>query len=348
MGQDVTLFPTYSSKENRATNYTMMIFKMLYQHDVDLFRELFISLTNEEIGNRLGVNIRQQVKKNSSIPDGLISQNSFAGYIETKIGENFDCEQINRHIKSLKDNKASIKFLILLGNLEKDKYEINEICSNYEDSKEIIFFIQSFENVLNSLNEIISENQFDIPINLRNAIKEYEIFLDIEGLLPSWKKIIDVVNCSGSFDEVKYHNIYVCPNSGGSYSHRRAKYFGAYSDKKIKIISEIEAIIEFDENGNENFKWINSDRNQKDILDESKGNYEKSRTISPKNCQVFLLNDNFDVDFIKDTSGGMFGSKFYVFLKNTAIDKSSELAEKVNRKNWSDVIKLNEGRYTIL
>lgn len=348
MGQDVTLFPVYITKENRATNYTMLIFKMLYDYDVDLFRELIISLTNEEIGSKIGVSLRQQIKAKTSVPDGLIFQESIAGTIETKVGDNFDCNQIQEHIKGLKDIKANFKFLILLGNLKEDKLDISKICPDLKEEEDILIIIQTFENILNTLNEILLKNQYSIPEHLQKAIKEYEIFLDLEKLLPTWKTLLDIVNCGRSINVVENHKIYACPNSGGPYSHRRAKYFGAYNDKGVKLIAEIEAVVEFDGEESPTIIWNNSTRKKNDLVEDAKTRFNLSSGGNPKNSKVFLLKDTEKVNFKKDTSGGMFGSKFYVFIKNKAIDKVSELKEVIDNKNWSDVIKIVDGQSSIL
>lgn len=348
MGKEITFFPSYSTKENRATNYTMLVFKMLYEFDTNLFKEFFISIAGDEIGSKIGLVFKQQEKKESSIPDGLISQVGILGYIESKVGKSFNCNQINSHLESLKNAKnVSFKFLVLLGNLEKNENSLIENC-NIENDKSISIIFTSYNDILASLKNIIDKYNSKLPFFWENLIDEYEIFLDTEDLLPNWENILDVVSCSGSYDEVNKFNIYVCPNEGSSYSHKRAKYFGAYTDKNIKLVSEIEAIIKFDENEESKVKWINSDRKKNEIIDDAIKRFNKSKNLKPKDCQIFLLKDPFNVNFIKDSPGGMQHSKYYVNIKNANLKNSKLLAEYVNNKKQSDVIKIVDGKFTIL
>lgn len=48
----------------------------------------------------------------------------------------------------------------------------------------------------------------------------------------NWVYLLDVVNCAGSIKRVE-KGAYTCPDEGRAYKHRRAKYFGAYADKKV-------------------------------------------------------------------------------------------------------------------
>ena len=47
-----------------------------------------------------------------------------------------------------------------------------------------------------------------------------------------WEHLLDVVNCSRSMGRIG-KGVYTCPDTGGNYMHRRAKYLGAYQDKSV-------------------------------------------------------------------------------------------------------------------
>ena len=84
MSHSITLFSGYSQKENRTTNYCLLMLKMVYEENPKFLAEVLTSLVGEELGERIGVKFQQQAKKTSSVPDGLILQPAFTIYIETK------------------------------------------------------------------------------------------------------------------------------------------------------------------------------------------------------------------------------------------------------------------------
>jgi hypothetical protein len=50
---------------------------MLYEENPKFLAEVMSTLVGEDLGERIGVNFRQQEHKDSSVPDGLILQSAF-------------------------------------------------------------------------------------------------------------------------------------------------------------------------------------------------------------------------------------------------------------------------------
>src|SRR6185437_2969755 len=118
MGSDITLFSGYSQKENRTTNYCLLVLKMLYEENPKFLGEVLSNLIDEELADVVGVLFRQQVKKKTSTPDGLIMQRAFTVYIETKNFDWFYDAQLERHLEALEADGPGAKTLIALGNFE--------------------------------------------------------------------------------------------------------------------------------------------------------------------------------------------------------------------------------------
>lgn len=77
MSTPISLFSGYSQRENRTTNYCLLLLKMLYEENPKFLAEVMSTLVGEDLGERIGVNFRQQEHKDSSVPDGLILQSAF-------------------------------------------------------------------------------------------------------------------------------------------------------------------------------------------------------------------------------------------------------------------------------
>lgn len=332
MGKPLTFFSNYNSIENRTTNYTLLLLKLIYEDNPTNFGYLLSTLTNEEIGSMVGVKFFQQEKKNRSIPDGIIIQKSFSIFIETKNFDWFYDAQIENHLQALNDESSSVKILIALSNFEStdfskfDKIE-KIITTNYKN--QLSFKALSFEDFIIAL-----ESDF-IPSKFKEQISEYRDYLNENNLLPTWKKKLDVINCAGIPKEILDGNVYLCPAIGSSYSHQRCKYFGMYIDKTVKIISEIRAVIDVNEPDSINTKWINNGENKKDL---EKLALDKVNFFRPNEfpVRVFLLGQLFECNFIKDSPGGIQYSKTYFDISKLKFEDTSELANILTSKKWSD------------
>lgn len=149
------------------------------------------------------------------------------------------------------------------------------------------------------------------------------------------EEILDIINCSEWWFEVITHKVYTCPIEGSSYQHKNCKYFGLYRNKSVMAIGEIEAIIDVYSESKTEIYWINESQNTKDYITRA---IEKAILLRSERLpqRIFLLGALAKTDFIKDSKGGMFGSKIYLNVKDLGVINSKELAVKLNGKKWSD------------
>lgn len=332
MSRMVSLFPRYSQKENRTTNYCLLVLRMLYEENPKLLGETLSSLIDPEIGDKVGVVFRQQEKAGASVLDGVILQEPIAIYIETKNFDWFYDKQLSNHLEAL--GKASgVKVLLALSNFE-DKGEarfahIQQLCAEkYKET--IIFKAATFQEFVDSIEtEHLSKN-------LTDTITEFRDYLDAENLLPTWKKLLDVVNCAGRPNEITHDNVYFCPATGGAYNHARCKYFGMYRNKRVEHIAIIRAVIDVEGPEQTTVKWINVDEPSESL---SKDAIDKVKKLRPSEYpkRVFLLEEGSATNFIKDTSGGMYTSKQYFNIERMGAGDSKDLANKLDGKTWSEL-----------
>jgi hypothetical protein len=129
---------------------------------------------------------------------------------------------------------------------------------------------------------------------------------------------------------------YACPNTGGSYRHKRAKYFGAYANKNVSKIFEIKAVVIISPNSDEDLLvWCNDDTTKEDVIINDARKKLDSTTLQ-ESYQVFLLENGRDIEFKKDSKGGLFGSKIYFNDIAKDCKDITELAKKLNGKVWSN------------
>lgn len=334
MGREISLFADYHQKENSLTNYCGLLMKMLYEDSPRKFEELLATLLKTDTNIIVGPSFTQQTKKENSIPDLAITQKSFSVFFETKTTDWFYEDQINRHIAGF-NQTADDKILFLLSNFENDNLE-EQFEKQIEEAKKNKIILQpiTFEDFVGSLEQVCNSDY------LKSLLDEFKLYLDRNNYLPKWKYLLDVVSCSGTLKEIE-QGVYMCPDTGGAYSHRRAKYFGAYSSKKVSNIFEITAIVVIDKNlGDAKIKWRNKEIKKETLIEQARQKLQNWQWRIDENksvpLQVFLLDNRQETNFLKETSGGMLQSKKYFW--DIAIDckNSQELAEKLRDKDWGD------------
>lgn len=338
---EVGFFPKYEQKENRVTNYTLLLFKQIYNENPTLFQEFIENLLADECKDiNVGVEFSQQegfnCEKGKSIIDGVIRQVPFEIFIETKNTDWFYENQLERHINNLMQQQGQKIFLALanfdgLANEQKLFEELKHIYSN----EKLIIKNLEFEELKFALDKIAADIKSEI---LSTMIEEYEQFLSDSDLLPTWKYRLDVVNCAKSKEDVMCRQLYLCPEARGAYKHARAKYFGIYENKNVNCIAEIKAVCtyDYDEQTKQTqiaVSWFDRDNyKEEDILKEAK---EKSQYCCGEPRQMFLLtNFKENINFKKDSAGGMFGSKIY-FNFDSNIKNIDDLTTAIRNQNWS-------------
>jgi hypothetical protein len=329
MSGNISLFSGYNSPENRTTNYCLLVLKTLYEENPKYLAEVFRALLGENFGGLVGVDFRQQQKKKSSVPDGLVGQSAFTIYIEAKRGDQFHLKQLKSHLKGLSLEPGGAKRLIALGNFDSlDCFdEIKTLCVK-KYSKTIEFAAVSFEDFISAC-----ENLEGLPKNLGDMLEDFRLYLTQEELLSSWERLLDVVNCAGEPQEVVEGNVYLCPATDGAYNHLRTKYFGMYRNKKVERVALIEAVIDLESRKVATIRWKNVKGEDADFIARAREKLNSWRK-NDYPTRVFILSPLEETAFLKMTKGGMYGTKRYFDIGDLNATDAKELAAKLHNRTW--------------
>ncbi len=220
--------------------------------------------------------------------------------------------------------------LLALGNfeaLEEDRFtKIESLCKEKFDGR-IHFAAVTFEDFIAAI------PRKSVSKNLADTITDFEGYLDENNLLPRWRTRLDVVNCSGRPAEVLEENVYICPARGGPYSHSRAMYFGMYSQKAVRRVATIEAVVVVHDHEDAELRWRNVATSKQELIDLAQ---QKARRLRPKggSMNVFLLGLLHGTSFVKASKGGMQASKRYFNVEDHAPASAGDLAEKLRGLTW--------------
>jgi len=327
MSRPISLFSGYDQAENRATNYTTLLLKMLYEASPAFLGDALDALTGGALAGRVGVRFSQQQRFARSVPDAVIAQSAFTLFVETKTSDWFYDDQLRRHLEGLRDLPGD-KVLVALSNFEDDQPNRFE----HLESSDLKIVATSFETFADAL-----LNLPGLPRPLLDTVQEYRAYLDESGFLPRWRTQLDACNCAGKREEQMEHGTYLCPASGGAYSHTRSRFFGAYWDKAVRLIADLRAIVVVDVDGGGSVQFANVDTPHDDLVQEALGKKAATRPDIDYAVRVFLLGPLHKTDFQKDTPRGMMGSKQYFDLDAYGladVKDAAELAERLRGKAW--------------
>lgn len=336
-GREISLFSGYNQKENRHTNYCLLLLKQLYEENPRFLAEALDGITGGEGDSVIGVQFRQQEQHSGTIPDGVIKQQPFTLFVETKNFDWFYDDQLESHLDALDAEYVGQKVLIALSKFEdghENKFEAVEALCRDKYGGRVVFSALSFEEFLESVRIA------GLPKNLQDTIDELETYMDGENLLPDWKHKLDVCNCADNIQEQYDYNVYICPATGGSYSHKRCRYFGAYNNKHAQVVAEILGVVDLDSQDPEeaDIRWNNSDSlSDEELAAEAVGRKYASRPNRTENARVFVLGELYDTAFKKDSKGGMIGSKRYFDVEELNVDTAAELADALDGMGWSEL-----------
>lgn len=325
------------------TNYCGLILRLLYDESPRRFEALIKDISEGIFPIRTGPIFAQQHKLTESTPDLFIHQRAFSLLVETKLHDWFHRSQIQRHINGLKQFGGQA-LLLALSNFESDQYQ-RQFSERFQEdiaaakSAAIHVVALSFEDLLRCLRSLPPPRRF------RETLREFGRYLDGQGLLPRWRSLLDVVSCRQTPKEIAL-GAYICPDLGGSYSHRRAKYLGTYTgNRRVSAIHEIKGLVVLaTKAGGYHVRWKNVEVENSLLIREAERVFAgceswRCQENEAHALQFFLLGPGIPTDFKKETPGGMVHSKIY--FRNIAKDvrDAQELATKLNGKKWGDFLK---------
>ncbi|XWW44463.1 hypothetical protein JYG30_17040 [Fibrella sp. USSR17] len=297
--------------------------KLIYEESPRRFGILLDKLIagNGEI--IVGPTFEQQRKYGQSVPDLVITQQAFTIAFETKITDWFYSEQIIRHTRELKKNDGTL-ILFLLGNFESDPLERFHAEVIQAATDKIHVAAITYETLLSAFEAACTTDY------LTGLLGEFRTFLDSENLLPTWKYLMDVVNCGNTLHEIDA-GAYMCPDTGGPYNHKRARILGAYANKQVSQLFNIDAVVVVGVDQEVvKVKWINQpDQDTQSAIDRATALVRQLRPEQSKQIplQVFLLNDRVETQFVKASPGGMLGSKQYFWHTKFGTETMREIAQ---------------------
>ena len=234
---EVSYFQRYSQRENHITNNVLLMMRMLYRSHPSKLQKVLESVLTEEnseaIRVRVGPTFEQQVGSSSSIPDAIISQQSFNLVVEVKPAENWNEPQLFRHLKSASDHGYANTILLLLSTDKNPQF--SKKLLREATKRKVTLVSTTFDQIIGSIEQegVIAAHETD----LRDIVDDFKDLLSGEDLLEDPFTMF-AFGCSQTLDWNLNSKMYY------DYVERPSKAHvltGFYANKKIHALGQVTA-----------------------------------------------------------------------------------------------------------
>lgn len=331
-------FQRYHQKENVATANTMLLLSRLYTHSSEKFFELLrdkFFMNSFEPGLSFGL----QEKGPSSVPDAVITQESFKIVVETKIWDWFYSKQLENHLTAFGDENFKLLLTLASEEMEKTKLEdFNKRLSDYNknNNTHITHVNTTFENLANYIDELIDDYDYE----MKAILEDYREYCYDDNLIPvsdSWK-ILRMQLAGTTFEFNKSNDLYYDNADRGFRPH---DYLGLYTQKSMRLIGKIVAQIKAVEvDGKINYK-----KELGELTEERKKKIEEAMEdaktygydLRKYEHRYFFVDKFYETDFKKITKRAPLGTRIFDLTEVLEIEDLpdvSKIAELLKDKTW--------------
>lgn len=326
-------FQRYHSKENVATANTMLLLSRLYSYSSDKF---FIFLKSQYFSDSFEpeISFTLQKKNNESIPDAIISQESFKIVVETKMSDWFHTDQLIHHLGSFSNEKYKVLLTlapVLMNDKTKSEFETELAEYNRANSCCIMHINTTFEELANAVSDVIDDRDYD----MQSVLEDYIDYCNTDKLIissDSWKYVrMQLSNATFEYNFV--HNMYWVRSS---VNFRSTDYIGLYRNKSMCAIGKISSIIIFSPDDDDEKFAVQKGKlteEQKALIFDAAAKYSITEPH-----RIYFVEKYFQTDFRKITQGAPMGGRVFdltQILGTTELPNTEKIAEQLKKKTWN-------------
>lgn len=332
----IHFFQRYHTKENVDTANAMLLLSRLYSYSPDKFYSFLGIILPENANIELVFNMQEKIK-NGTIPDATITQLSFKIVVETKLYGQFGIQQLAGHLGSFKNEDYKVLLTLdpkPMSSELKTALDKEILSYNSQFKSNIIHHHLTFEELINHISEVIDDRDYD----MQDVLEDYREYCYFGGLIPNDWKRMRVQLAGTTFEINKKLNLYYDNAVRGFSGH---KYLGLYSQKAVRAIGNISAVVTAVPCGNsldievEKGNFTN-DMKQKimEAIEDAK-NY--GYNLYDIKHRYFFVDKFFDTFFEKETKGAPMGSRMFDLCDLLGLEKlpdTAEIANLLRTKTW--------------
>jgi hypothetical protein len=332
-------FQRYHPKENVDTANAMLLLSRLYSYSSTKFFAFLGKLLPQNADVELQMNILE--KSETSTPDATITQKSFKVVVETKLGDKFCIDQLHRHLGAFGGEDYNVLLTLSTEPMDvKSKEEIHKLLEQDVKGSLIIHLLLTFEELVNSVAEIIDERDDE----MLDVIEDYRKYCRESNLISdSWKRMKVYPAPYTLYINRKLRLYYDDAKQDVS----RFDYLGLYIHPGVHCIGKVIAVATAIPKGDD----IEITRESGDLPDDAKERIRKAIEdipplgraeawdLSTKMYRYFFVNEFHETNFIKTSSRHVLRAKKFfdlcdVLNRDDLPETTEEIAELLRHKTW--------------
>jgi len=335
-------FQRYHDKENVATANSMLLLSRLYQYSSDKFYRLLKELfnNNDEFDPEPSFELQVRSEDKKSIPDAVISQDSFKIVVETKLSDWFYKDQLIRHLGNFKEEKYKLLLSLAPEPMdEKKKEDFDHALSEHNKTlnRPIVHKNMTFEDLIHAVQDVLDDRDFDMQEILED-FRDYCLNDDLIIKSDAWK-FMRVQLAGATIDFNMANNVYY---DSVNRPFRAHDYLGLYTNKSVRAIGKITALITaVEENGTlvidkPELGELTEERKQQIIASIQDGDTHGYDLHTNKH-RYFFVEQFYDTDYKKITPYAPMGSRIFDLTKvlgTENLPSAEEIAETLKTKTW--------------
>ena len=320
-------FPRYSQKENQVTNNVLLLLARIRAASPLFLEQILNSLIDDSTASiTVGPAFHQQRRDGNSVPDAHLSQAAWDIYVEAKLGDNFDTDQINRHLESAKQSTSGSSYLFLLSQHATD-------VSTFAAQAEHVTLVSTTYAQLVEYSSAILEHADPY---LSEIIEDFEAYVRALGLMPDDRTQLLAVPVSKSIELNARYGIYY-QKLGKNYN-QPFDYIGLYTQKCIRFVGRVVARLDWPMGvGREELDLQHLTASQIDALDAIVA--ETTVYGLGQGLQYFFVDEFAQTGYRKESKGGMAGHRYFDLrtMLNLREENLSEkeLAQSLDSRHWT-------------
>jgi hypothetical protein len=288
----------------------MVMLRMIYDASPHLLEKLLKALCAQEL--TIGPRFSQQGAESHSVPDGLILQEPLAVFVETKLGETANADQLRRHCQSITARLANRKgsFLISLTAGQPGQalpLQVTEMASQHN----ITVVPTTFGELVAQLPQLP-----DTDLTLRETFDEFTQFIEAQGLVPRREQqMVAMLTRTSWRDNLKW-GVYYEPSYRNP-KQKKAAFLGLYHDKQVSHVGRIvvAACAIKDETGNLVFEDVElgnlTDEHRKAVESAILAGQAYYPDFERSAHRYYIVDAFTPTDFQKTSPGGMMGHGYF-------------------------------------
>lgn len=320
-------FQRYSSVENTVTNNTLQLFGRIYEYSARAASRLLSELTGQAV--YIGIEITQQKRSNTSVPDGSIIQSSFKIAIEAKVDASVDFDQLKRHASFF--GTETLRILLLLTKTPLAGNEEAELVKLQGEFPGVVMRSITYKDICEAIKQLFKPHEETI-IELAYDYIEY---CNDTGLFDQSRELMRIAPCGQSVEINQHHGIYFQPSDRGYTNHA---FVGIYNQKAVRAILEIKSVFDVElEGGNLKKELVQGEYT--DAYDDSiRAIIADAKTHCDYDIESghrFFCGKMVSTNYQKVSPGGIQGARF-VNLREAleSYGDIEDIASKLSKATW--------------